>query len=207
MVATYGSSGNFYAQISNGAPFDMYLSADIEYPRELEAAGLAIPGSLFQYAIGRLAIWTSKDSPINIGESGVQGLLHPSVRRISIANPEHAPYGRAALAAIRQLGVYDAVKDKLVFGESVAQALEFVDSGAAQAGVVAMSLAVAPTVAGRGEYWEVPVDSYPAMDQGGIILKRAPDPGLAEDFRAFLLSAEGRGILKDFGFFLPEYSH
>jgi molybdate transport system substrate-binding protein len=199
----YGSSGSFYTQISNNAPFDIFLSADMEYPRKLESAGLAILGTDFEYAVGRLVLWTKKDSPIDVEHIGIQALLDTSVRKISIANPQHAPYGQAAVAAMKHFGVYEKAKDKFVFGENVAQALEFVDSGAAQIGIIAMSLASAPTVKPRGKYWEIPLDSYPRMNQGGIILKRVRDRAAADDFRSFLLADQGRAILKQFGFYLP----
>jgi molybdate transport system substrate-binding protein len=125
------------------------------------------------------------------------------VRRIAIANPQHAPYGRAAEAALRRLGVYDAVKEKLVFGENVAQAAQFVQSGAADAGIIALALAVAPALADEGRYFELPLDAYPRMDQGGIVLDRARDPEAARAFREFVLGSQGRAILKRFGFFLP----
>jgi molybdate transport system substrate-binding protein len=202
--AIYGSSGSFFAQINNNAPFDMFLSADVEYPQKLVNAGLAIPGTEFSYAVGRLVVWARKDSPIDVERRGVESLLDPSVHKISIANPEHAPYGRAAVAAMQRLGVYAKIKDRFVFGESVAQALEFIDSGAAETGIVAMSLAVAPTVKPRGRYAELPLDSYPRMNQGGVILKAVKDRKAAEAFRSFLMDVQGRAILKQFGFYLPQ---
>jgi molybdate transport system substrate-binding protein len=199
---SYGSSGNFLSQIQNGAPFDLFFSADIEYPRRLAEAGLAPKGSEFLYAVGRLVVWAPTSSRIQI-ERGVEALAAPEVRRIAIANPTHAPYGRAAEAALRKLGVYDAVKDRLVFGENVAQAAQFVQSGAADAGIIALSLALAPALAAEGRYFEVPLDAYPRMDQGGIVLNRASDPEAARMFRDFVLGAEGRATLKRQGFFLP----
>jgi molybdate transport system substrate-binding protein len=202
--AVYGSSGNFFAQISNNAPFDVFMSADMEYPRELEKNGLVIEGSTFNYAVGRLVVWTRSDSPLDVERLGMQALLDPSVKKISIANPEHAPYGRAAVAAMQKSDVYDRVRDKFVLGENVTQALEFAASGAAQIGIVAMSLATAPTVSPRGKYFEIPLDSYPRMDQGGVILKRARDREAAERFREFVLSTQCRMIFRQFGFYLPE---
>lgn len=203
----YGSSGNFYTQISNNAPFDVFMSADMEYPRNLEKAGLVIDGSAFNYAVGRIVVWVRNDSPLDVRRLGMQSLIDPSVKKVSIANPEHAPYGRAAVSAMQKFGVYDKVSDKFVMGENVSQALEFIDSGAAQAGIVAMSLATAPTVQSRGKYFEIPLDSYPRMDQGGVILKRARDRQAAERFRAFILSPQCRTIFRQFGFYLPEESH
>lgn len=199
---SYGSSGNFLSQIQNGAPFDLFFSADIEYPRRLAEAGLAPKGSEFLYAVGRIVAWVPTASHVLV-ERGLEALTAPEVRRIAIANPTHAPYGRAAEAALRKLGVYDRVKDRLVFGENVAQTAQFVQSGAADAGIIALSLAVAPALAKEGRYFEVPLDAYPRMDQGGIILNRARDPEAARVFRDFILGAEGRATLKRYGFFLP----
>jgi len=192
----YGSSGNFYAQIRNGAPFDLFLSADVQYPRSLAADGLVRADAVFVYAVGRLAVWVPAASPLDPATA----LRDPSVRRVAIANPAHAPYGRAAEAALRQMGLYDSVARKLVLGENISQTLQFVQSGAADVGLVALSLAIAPTVRGQGRYWEVPLDAYPKMEQGGVILK---DSAAARDFRAWLLAPAGRRLLKQYGFSLP----
>jgi molybdate transport system substrate-binding protein len=202
--AVYGSSGNFYSQIANGAPFDVFLSADMEYPRKLAQQGLALPDSLFMYGVGRLAVWVPNESGLDVHKLQMRTLESDSVQHVAIANPQHAPYGKAAEAALRSLGVYDRVKPKLVFGENIAQTLEFVQSGAAQAGIVALSLAMAPAVRGQGSYWEIPLDAYPRLEQGGAILQRARDSQAAARFREFLLQPAGRGILKQYGFYLPE---
>ncbi len=193
----YGSSGNFYAQIRNRAPFDVFLSADVEYPRKLAQEGIGARDSLFVYAVGRIVVWVPAASPLDPATA----LRAASVRHVAIANPQHAPYGRAAEAALRSLGVYDSVVGKLVLGENVAQTLEFVQSGAADVGIVALSLALAPPVRGQGRYWEVPPEAYPKIEQSGLILK---DSKAAREFRSFLLAAGGRRILKEFGFSLPE---
>src|SRR5438132_11339914 len=112
-----GSSGNFFAQISNGAPFDLYFSADISYPKKLEEAGLAEPGTLYMYAVGRIVGWVPKGSSIDIASLGIKALQHSSVKKIAMANPKHAPYGRAAVAAMERFKVHDVVKDKLILGE------------------------------------------------------------------------------------------
>src|ERR1700692_1428363 len=144
-----GSSGNFLTQIENGAPFDIFFSADIAYPKKLEAEGLAAPGSTYLYAIGKIVLWTRKDSRVDVGK-GFSSLRGPAVQKIAIANPAHAPYGRAAEEALRQSGVYDAVKDRLVLGENISQAAEFVESGNADAGILRLSLAVLPGVEEQG---------------------------------------------------------
>jgi molybdate transport system substrate-binding protein len=196
LAVAYGSSGNFFAQIGNHAPFDIFLSADVEYPRKLAAAGMAPANSIFTYAVGRLVVWVPAGSSLDPATA----LRDPGVKHVAIANPQHAPYGRAAQAALRSLGLYESVEPKLVLGENIAQTLQFVESGAADVGIVALSLALAPSVSARGRYWEIPLDSYPRIEQGGIILK---DSTAAQDFRAFLLSANGRRILKQYGFFVP----
>ncbi|MFL5355904.1 molybdate ABC transporter substrate-binding protein [Archangium sp.] len=199
---TYGSSGNFLAQISNGAPFDLFLSADAAYPRKLAEQGL-LSDDVFSYAVGRLVVWVPKGSPLPVEQRGMDALREPAAKRIAIANPQHAPYGRAAEAAMKSKGVYDAVKDKLVLGENIAQTAQFVQSGSADVGIIALSLALAPAMKDQGRYWEVPLDAYPRMEQGGAILKRAEDPELARQFRDFLLGAEGKALLERHGFFLP----
>lgn len=201
----YGSSGNFYSQIHSQAPFDVFLSADVEYPRRLAGEGLADPASVFVYALGRLAVWTRAGSPLDVAGLGMRALEADSVKKVAIANPQHAPYGRAAEAAMRSAGVYDAVAPKLVLGENIAQTLEFVQSGAADVGIVALSLALAPAVRDQGKYWEVPLDAGPRIEQGGAILKRARAPQAAAEFRQFLLSADGARILERYGFALPHH--
>lgn len=201
---SYGSSGNFYAQLRAGAPFDLFFSADALYPRRLEQEGLVRAGSFFLYGIGRIVIWCPASSPLDTGALGAAVLDHPSIRHIAIANPQHAPYGQAAEAALRSLGLYERVKPKLVLGDNISQTLQFVQSGAADIGIVALSLALAPEVKAGGRYWEIPLDSYPRMDQAGVILRRAANPEAAEALRAFTLSAEGRRILGEFGFLSVE---
>ena len=189
----YGSSGNFFAQIRNQAPFHLFLSADVAYPRELVRQGIGARGSVFVYAIGRLAVWVPSASPLDPAAA----LQSSPLRRLAIANPQHAPYGRAAEAALRSLGAYDRLKDKLVLGENVAQTLEFAQSGAADAAIVALSLALAPPVRGQGRYWEIPAEAYPKIEQGGVIVKDSP---AAREFRAWMLSPPGARVLQAYGF-------
>jgi len=200
---TYGSSGNFFSQMQNGAPFDLFFSADIEYPKKLEAAGLAEPGTLYEYAVGRIVIWTPADAKVDVTKHGWQTLLDASVKKIAIANPEHAPYGRAAVAALQKAGIYESVKSKLVYGENISQAAQFVQSGNAQAGIVAMSLAVSPAMQ-DGKHWEIPEEMYPAIEQGAIVLKDAKNKEAARAFLEFVKSAAGRAILAKYGFAFPE---
>jgi molybdate transport system substrate-binding protein len=200
----YGSSGNFFAQIQNQAPFDIFLSADVEYPRRLADQGLAVPSSIFSYGVGRLVVWVPSNSPLDVEQLQMKIFDDPSVKHVAIANPQHAPYGRAAEAALRHFGVYDRIGDKLVMAENIAQTLQYVQSGAADVGLVALSLAVAPGVRGQGRYWELPLYSYPRLWQGGVILKRAENNDAAASFCRYLTSDEGRRILAQFGFTLPE---
>jgi molybdate transport system substrate-binding protein len=200
---TFGSSGNFFSQISNGAPFDLYLSADITYPQRLETQGLTVPDSRFIYAVGRLALWIPATSPLEVEKLGEKVLLDRRVERIALANPRHAPYGRAAEEALKSWGIHEALRSKLVYGENVAQAFQFVQSGMAEIGIVALSLTRAPQLAGKGKVWEVPLPTFTRLEQGGVILKSSPHLAEAGKFREFLLSPEGREILKRFGFVLP----
>ena len=201
---TYGSSGSFYTQLQNQAPFDLFFSADVAYPRKLAAAGLALDTNVFLYAVGRIVVWVPKASSVDVEKIGIQSLLAPSVQKIAIANPKHAPYGVAAVAAMKSLKVFEQAEPKLVFGENVAQTAQFVQSGAADIGVIALSLAIAPTMQGTGRYWEIPLNAYPKMEQGGIILNWTKEAEAARAFRDFVLGEHGRSVLKRYGFYLPE---
>ena len=197
---TYGSSGAFFAQLQNAAPFDLYLSADVAYAHKLAEAGLASPLDVFVYARGRLAVWAPKSSPIEVEKLGLRSVLHPAAKRVAIANPRHAPYGRAAEAALLKAGLLDQVRPRLVYGENVAQAAQFVDSGAADLGFIALSLSLSPALRDRGRVFEVPLDAYPPLEQGGVVLGSARQPEATRAFRNFLLSAEVAAVLRRFGF-------
>jgi len=201
---SYGSSGNFHAQLTQRAPFDLYFSADIEYPRALIEADVADESTLFEYAVGRIVVWVPNSSAIDVEGLRHEALLHPDARKIAIANPAHAPYGRAAESAMRGLGVYEQVKNKFVLGENIAQAAQFIDSGAAEIGIIALALAIAPEMKDKGRYWEIPLEHFPRMLQGGIIPRHAKNPQDAALFRDFVTSERGRGILRDYGFYMPE---
>jgi molybdate transport system substrate-binding protein len=198
----YGSSGTFLQQIENGAPFDLYLSADLSYPRALVESGKAAQKDLFQYAVGRLVLWVPDGSPLDPAR-GLDVLTDTSVRRVSIANPEHAPYGEAAVAALKSEGVYDEVRPKLVLGENVAQAADFVRSGNADAGIVAKSLVLSDPLRDVGRWYELPLAAYPRLDQGGVVLRDAPDVEAARTVRDVLLSEPGKKIMARYGFSLP----
>jgi len=200
---TYGSSGNFYAQLSNQAPYDMFLSADLEYARRLVREGRAAPNSEFLYGVGRLVLWVSRRSSIDVEMRGMDALQDPLVRKVAIANPAFAPYGRAAVTAMKNLGVYDKIKDRLVYGDSVMQAFQFVESSAADIGIVSHSLALAPQLRDKGRLWEIPLDAYPRQEQGGVILSWAQNRAAADALRNFMLSDDGKIILRRYGFETP----
>ncbi len=200
---SYGSSGTFHAQLSNKAPFDLYFSADIEYPRRLAEAGLTVPKSEFLYAVGQIVVWVRNESKLDVKGRGIEVLRDPTIRKIAIANPKHAPYGRAAEAALKTLGIYDQIKDRFVLGENIAQTAQFVESGVADVGVIALSLAMAPAMRDKGRYWIVPLDKYPRLEQGGAILTWAKDRQATEQLRAFVVGNQGRAILRKYGFLLP----
>ncbi len=197
-----GSSGNFFSQIQNGAPFDLYFSADIGFPHKLEQSGHAVPGSLYRYAIGRIVVWVPNNSKHDVNK-GLEVLLEPTIKRIAIANPKHAPYGRAAVAAMQHFKVHDRVKDKLVLGENISQAAQFVESGASDIGIIALSLALAPSMKAAGRYWEVPAEAHPPLEQGAVILKSSKNQRTAKTFLEFIQGPQGQEIMRRYGFTLP----
>jgi molybdate transport system substrate-binding protein len=205
VALTFGSSGNFFSQIQNGAPFDLFFSADIDYPRRLEAAGLAESGSLYEYAAGRIVVWSRKDSGIEL-RRGLQVLADSRVHRVAIANPEHAPYGRAAVAALQHENLYDRVRSKLVLGENISQAAQFVQSGNSEAGIIALSLALAPSLRTSGDYFEIPASFYPAIEQAAVMLRASRNKDAARQFVAFLRRPEIVRLLQDFGFAVSQHA-
>jgi molybdate transport system substrate-binding protein len=200
---SFGASGALAEQIRNGAPFDLFFSADMDYPRQLIAAGYADGASLYQYAVGKLVLWVPADSPLDVGHRGMPVLLDPSVKKIAIANPQHAPYGRAAVAAMKHYGVYDQVAGRLVLGENVSQAAQFVESGNAQAGFVALAHAAAPAMQGKGRYWVVPEEAYPALAQGVVVLLRTQHKKQAAEFVEYVRTKETAELLRKYGFTVP----
>lgn len=199
----YGSSGTFFAQISQGAPYDAFFSADADYPRRLAEAGLAGSGATRLYAIGQICLWARSDSALDVSSRGLNALTDASVEKVSIANPEHAPYGRAAVAALEAAGIYEMIRPKLVLGENVSQAAQFVESGGADAGIIALSLALSPPLKDAGRYSVVPPDSYPPLEQGVLVLDSSADPGAAGAFVDFVLGPDGRAVLDRYGFLPP----
>jgi molybdate transport system substrate-binding protein len=199
---TYGSSGNFFSQIQNGAPFDLFFSADVSYPQKLEAASLAEPGTVYDYARGKLVIWVPNASKLDLSR-GLSVLLDPGIRKIAVANPQHAPYGAAAVAALRHDGIYDKVKDMLVLGENISQTAQFVQSGNADVGLLALSLALAPAMKTSGHYVEVPASDYPPLIQAGVILKSSGNKELANQFLKFLKEPGTVALMEQYGFAVP----
>lgn len=198
----FGSSGNFFAQLQNGAPFDVFFSADIDYPKRLEAAGLTVPGTLYPYAIGRIVLWVPTQSKLDLNR-GLQVLVDPSIHKVAIANPEHAPYGRAAVAALRHENIYDQVSAKFVLGENISQTATFVVSGNADIGIVALSLAVAPSMKDKGRYAEIPVADHPAIEQAAVILKSSTHQDIARQFIEYLKTSAIQELLRGYGFTVP----
>ncbi len=200
---SFGASGALTQQIQNGAPFDLFFSADMDYPRQLITAGDADGATLYQYAIGKLVLWVPADSPLDLDRNGMNLLLDPTVKKIAIANPQHAPYGRAAVAALKHAGLYARVADRLVVGENVSQAAQFAESGNAQVGFVALAHAVAPGMHGKGKYWEVPADFYPPLAQGAVVLSHSQHKKEAAEFVAYIKTKEVAELLRKYGFTLP----
>jgi len=201
---SFGASGALTQQIQNGAPFDVFFSADMDYPKQLIAGGQADGATLYRYAVGQLVLWVPKDSQLDVEHKGIDVLLDPAVKKIAMANPQHAPYGRAAVAALKHYGFYEKVSDRLVLGENVSQAAQFVESGNAQAGFVALAHVVAPAMQGKGKYWVVPADAYPPLDQGVILISRAAHQKEAAAFLGFVKTEEAAGTLKRYGFSSPD---
>ena len=199
VTPTFGSSGNFFSQIQNGAPFDLFFSADIDYPRRLEADGLVERGSVVTYAIGRLVLWTRTGRGVDV-QRGLQALLDPAVRHIAIANPDTAPYGRAAVAALRHEQIYDGVRAKLVMGDNVAQAAQFVDSGNAEAGLISHSLSLDPALKQHGTYFEVPQDFHPVIEQAAAVVQASGDKTAAHLFLDFFQRPEIVKLMESYGF-------
>ena len=196
---TFGSSGNFFSQLQNGAPFDVFLSADLEYPQQLVTRGQALADTLYEYASGRIVLWARKDAGIDVAR-GLQALTDSRVRRVAIANPDHAPYGRAAVAALRHEHLFDAVQPKLVLGENISQAAQFVQSGNADAGILALSVALAPALKSGGVYTEIPSAMHPPIRQGAVVLRSSPNQKAARDFLDFLKRPDSLKVLADSGF-------
>ncbi len=196
-----GASGNLFAQISRGAPFDLFMAADVEYPRQLVKAGAAEETSLTTYAFGHLVLWTMKPG-LDV-QRGLKTLLEPAVKKFAIASPAHAPYGRAAKSALENAKLWEELQPKLVLGENVAQTAHFVQTGNVDAGIVALSFVLAPKLAGKGTYIEIPESAHPRLEQAAVLTKRGASNESARAFLEYLRSPEARSIFERYGFRLP----
>jgi len=195
----YGSSGKFHTQIQQGAPFDLYFSADIGFARSLESAGFAAMPTR-PYAVGRIVLWSSSRDASNMK---LEDLLDPAIVKIAIANPKHAPYGKRAEETLRSVGLWDKLKDKLVLGENIAQTAQFVQTGNAQVGIIALALALNPTLAKAGAYTLIDDTLHEPLEQGFIITKRAEGNTLAAEFADYMAGKDARAIMVRYGFVLP----
>ena len=201
---SFGASGALTQQIQNGAPFDVFFSADMDYPRQLIGQGQADAASLFQYSLGKLVLWVPASSSLDVEHKGMDILLDSSVKKIAIANPQHAPYGRAALAALKHAGLYDRLADRLVLGENVSQAAQFAESGNAQAGFVALAHAMSPAIKNMGKFWIVPADYYPPLEQSVVIITRSQNKTEANAFLNYVKTKEASEVLRKYGFALSQ---
>ena len=198
---SFGSSGNFFAQIQNGAPFDVFFSADVDYPRRLVASGNAEKDSLYEYATGHLVVWTRSDSGIDVSR-GLAVVTDDRVRRIAIANPTFAPYGRAAVAALQHEKLYERIKDKLVLGENISQTAQFAQTGNAQLAIISLSLARGPALK-DGTYVDVPAAFHPPLEQAAVVIAASKDKSSARRLVAYLKRDATVALLQKFGFAAP----
>ena len=196
VTVVYGSSGKFYEQLRHGAPFDLYFSADSDYPRRLQQAGLTA-GAPQPYALGRLVLWSKK---LNPNAQGIGTLLNPRVKYVAIANPAHAPYGRLAEEVLHHYQLYDQVKPKLVLGENIGQAAQYAATGAADAGLLAYALALSPELRRAGHFYLIPASAHSPLQQSFVVLKRAQGNATAAAFAAFVASPAARQALRKYGF-------
>ena len=195
----YGSSGKFHTQIQQGAPYDLYFSADIGFPRELAKTGFAASEAK-TYAFGRIVLWSAN---LDASKMTLASLTDAKITRIAIANPKHAPYGKRAEEALRTSGLWEKVEPKLVYGENIAQTAQFVQTGNAQVGVIALSLAINPELASKGGYWLIPDKLHQPLEQGFVITKRAEGNVLAKQFADYMGSKPARVVMTKYGFILP----
>ena len=201
---SFASSGNLTNQIRNGAPFDVFFSADEDYPKQLVAENLADGETLYRYAVGRLVVWAPRESLPDFRSHGL-ATLGSVCKKIAIANPQFAPYGRAAEAALKNSGVYEKVAAQLVIGENVSQASQFIASGNANCGLIPLSQAM--NLKGPGDYWSVPLDAYPPLNQAAVVLTRSKQKAGARGLLDFLRTPEATSLLSRYGFSLPSGPH
>lgn len=198
----YASSGDLFHQIENGAPFDVFLSANAAYPRKLDQDGLTVSGTYFEYAQGKIVLIVPSDSPLDVS-AGLEALVKPEVKKIAIADPAHAPYGAAAVEALRAENLYEQTAPKLVMGENISQTASFVFSGAADAGIVALSLVKDAPANLQIRYAEIPARDYAPILQACVVLRSSKKQTAASKFESYLRSDEAARILRSFGFDIP----
>jgi molybdate transport system substrate-binding protein len=193
----FGSTGQLTQQIEQGAPVDLFAAANVSFIEGLEKKGLVIPDTKALYAQGRLTLWTRDDSALKLER--VEDLARPEFRKVAIANPEHAPYGAAAREALQTAGVLEAVAPKLVYGENISQTLQYAESGNVDAAVVALSL----STQSKGRWVLIPAELHKPLNQALAVVKGAKHEQEARRFAAFVNSAQGRGVMRRYGFVLP----
>lgn len=198
-VLSFGSSGQFFTQITQAAPFGVFLSADQERPKKLADTGLAVPESRFTYAIGKLVLWSKKPGYVN----GEATLRSAGFAKLSICNPAAAPYGEAAVETMKSLKLYDALKAKFVVGADITQAFQFVDTGNAEVGFVAASQLTGDV---GGSRWLVPQELYKPIRQDAVLLKKGADSSAAKAFLQFLKGPEAHAIIEKYGYALDSSS-
>lgn len=196
----YGSSGKFHTQIQQGAPYDLYFSADIGFPRELAKNGFAA-SEVKPYAFGRIVLWSASQDATQMT---LASLTDPNITRIAIANPKHAPYGKRAEEALRASGMWDKVEPKLVYGENISHTAQFVQTKNAQVGIIALALAINPELASKGGYWLIPDNLHEPLEQGFIITKEGANNALAKRFADYMGGKPTRAVMTKYGFVLPE---
>ncbi len=195
----YGSSGKFHTQIQQGAPYDLFFSADIAFPRELFKKGFASADAT-AYAVGRIVLC---GADMDASTMTLAGLDDPKVTKIAIANPKHAPYGKRAEEALRSMGLWEKLQPKLVFGENIAQTAQYVQSGNAQVGIIALSMVIAPGLSGKGGYYLIPENLHNPLEQGYVITRRGGNKPLAKKFADYMGTKQARGVMTKYGFVLP----
>jgi molybdate transport system substrate-binding protein len=201
VVVTYGSSGKLYEQISNGAPFDIFFSADISYPEKLSNQGLTLSAPEV-YGKGRLVIWSNVIDPSILK---IASVTDKKVHHVSIANPQHAPYGKRAEEMLRYYKLYDDVKEKLVLGENISQAAQYLYSGAAEVGIIALSLALSPPMLKQhGKYYLIPEESHQPLNQAFVLLTKSKSNVGVSELATFLRTMNSRNVFKFYGFNIPE---
>jgi len=198
LTLTTGSTGKLHAQIGQGAPFDLMLSADAGTPARLLAAGKAVEGSAFTYAMGRLTLWSAE--PDRIGPDGHAALTDPDLRFVAIANPDLAPFGRAAREALQSLGLWDSLQPKIVMGQNVGQTHSMIASGAAEVGFVTLSAVLAQPDGDRGSRWDVPPDLFEPIRQDAVLLKAGAENDAARAFLDFLRTPQAAAVIARFGY-------